>query len=300
MPYTNVKGDFMKLLFIISFFLFSIITRAETLVFSFQKQKNPEDLKKATTAIAETLSKQIQQKIEVLVPTSYGATAQGLISNKVHVAFMDSLPFILASQETEIDVLVVEKRNGQTHYNSVFVVKKGSEIKSLKDLKGKSIAFSSQTSTSGYLFPFKRLLDEKLINNPTELKTFFSQIIYAGGYDKALLAVLNGQADVAAVSDYAIEGTKADLYLAADQRSQLEILTRTAGVPTHLVAISKKIPKQTQEKIRQALLNLSKEQPELLSSVYGAAELVVPKGKHTEKTLEALNQTGLNVKEFVK
>ncbi len=290
----------MKLL--LSSLLLFIATQAfsETLVFSFQKQKNPEDLKKSTAVIAEKLSTEIQQKIEVLVPTSYGATAQGLISNKVHVAYMDSLPYILASQEADLDIIAVEKRNGETQYNSVFVVKKDSPLKTLKDLKGQRIAFSSQTSTSGYLFPFKRLLDEKLIKQPSDLKTFFSQTIYAGGYDKALLAVLNGQADVAAVSDYAIEGAKADLYLTAEQRSQLQILTRTPGVPTHLIAISKKVPQATREKIRAALLKIAKDQPDLLSSVYGAAELVVPTGKHTQKTLEALNQTGLNVKEFVK
>lgn len=288
-------------LFISSLVVFMTLQSfSETLVFSFQKQKNPEDLKKSTAVIAEKLSSEIQQKIEVLVPTSYGATAQGLISNKVHVAYMDSLPYILASQEADLDIIAVEKRNGETQYNSVFVVKKESSLKTLKDLKGQRIAFSSQTSTSGYLFPFKRLLDEKLIKQPSDLKTFFSQTIYAGGYDKALLAVLNGQADVAAVSDYAIEGAKADLYLTAEQRSQLQILTRTPGVPTHLIAISKKVPQATREKIRAALFKIAKDQPDLLSSVYGAAELVVPTGKHTQKTLEALNQTGLNVKEFVK
>lgn len=290
----------MKLLLSSLLLFFASHAFSETLVFSFQKQKNPEDLKKSTAVIAEKLSAEIQKKVEVLVPTSYGATAQGLISNKVHVAYMDSLPYILASQEADLDIIAVEKRNGETQYNSVFVVKKESSLKTLKDLKGQRIAFSSQTSTSGYLFPFKRLLDEKLIKQPSDLKTFFSQTIYAGGYDKALLAVLNGQADVAAVSDYAIEGAKADLYLTAEQRSQLQILTRTPGVPTHLIAISQKVPKATREKIRTALLKIAKDQPDLLSSVYGAAELVVPKGKHTQKTLEALNQTGLNVKEFVK
>lgn len=273
---------------------------SETLVFSFQKQKNPEDLKKASTAMSEQLSKKLNQKIEVLIPTSYGTTAQGLISNKVQVAYMDSLPFILASKETGLDIVAVEKRNDKTQYDSIFVVKKGSSIKSLKDLKGKKMAFASQTSTSGYLFPFKRLLEEKLVSGPQDLNKFFSQIVYAGGYDKALLAVLNGQADVAAVSDYAFEGAKADLYLTAEQRSQMEILTRTPGVPTHLIAVSKKVPEKVRAQIQTALLEIAKENPDMLSSVYGAAELVKPQGEHTLKTSDALAKTGLNVTEFVK
>lgn len=292
--------DFIKIIPGLALVFFSEAVFSETLIFSFQKQKNPEDLKKASTAMSEQLSKKLNQKIEVLIPTSYGTTAQGLISNKVHVAYMDSLPFILASKETDLDIIAVEKRNEKTQYDSIFVVKKGSSIKSLKDLKGKKMAFSSQTSTSGYLFPFKRLLEEKLITNPKDLNSFFANILYAGGYDKALLAVLNGQADAAAVSDYAFEGAKADLYLTAEQRSGLEILSRTSGVPTHLIAVSKKVPEKMRTQIQNALLAIGKENPDMLSSVYGAAELIKPQGEHTKNTLEALVKTGLTVNEFVK
>lgn len=288
----------IKLLLMVMFL--SLNSYANTIVFSFQKQKNPEDLKKSTLEVSQFLTRELGQKVEVLVPTSYGATAQGLISNKVHVAYMDSLPYILASKETKLHVVAVEKRNEKTNYNSVFIVKSDSSMKSIKDLKGKKMAFSSQTSTSGFLFPYKRLLDEKLIQNPKELGHFFSQTIYAGGYDKAMLAVLNGQADVAAVSDYAFEGAKADLYLTAEQRKQLRILDKTPGVPTHLIAVSDKVNSELRLKIQAALLKLSKEKPEILSSVYGAAEIVKPEGNHTLETEKALKQTGLSVTEFVK
>lgn len=271
-----------------------------TLIFSFQKQKNPEDLKKSADLVKEVLEKELAQKVEVLVPSSYGATAQGLISNKVHVAFMDSLPYILASKETELDIIAVEKRSERTSYDSIFIVKKESNVSSLNDLKGRRMAFSSQTSTSGYLFPFKRILDEKLISSPKDLPQFFSSILFAGGYDKAMLAVLNGQADVAAVSDYAFEGEKASLYLTPEQRSQLKVLDRTPGVPTHLVAVNKKVSLDLRNKIQEALLKLSKKQPEIIASVYGASELVKPQSNHVEKTERALQQTNMSATDFVK
>lgn len=73
---------------------------------------------------------------------------------------MDSLPYILASAEVPLEIIAVEKRNGRTEYDSLIVVAKESPIQSLKDLKGKKMAFSSQTSTSGFLFPLYRLVDE--------------------------------------------------------------------------------------------------------------------------------------------
>lgn len=274
----------------------------ETLVFSFQKQKNPDELAAATKTVAEFLSSEIGKKVEVIVPTSYGTTVQGLISQKVHVAYMDSLPFVLASNETKLQILAVEKRNGRTEYDSLVVVPKDSKIKSLEDLKNKKIAFSSQTSTSGFLFPYSRMVNDKVISKPSELDGFFGGVIYAGGYDKALLAVANGQTDAAAFSDYAYEGPKADLYGSKEIREKVRVLTRTSGVPTHLIAASGTLSPKLQTKIQDALLKLAKEKPEILSSVYGAAELVKakPGTQHVEKTLSALKVTGLEAKSFVK
>ncbi len=274
----------------------------ETLIFSFQKQKKPDELQAAAQTMAQELTRITGKKVEVLVPTTYAASVQGLISNKVHVAYMDSLPFVLANQEAHIEIIAVEKRNNRTDYDSLIVVRKESPIKGLQDLRGKNMVFTSPTSTSGYLMPFARLLDDKLIENPTQLTTYFKNIIFAGGYDKALQALINGQADAAAFSDYVIEGKKADLYGSSSDRQKVRILARTSGVPTHLVAINGNLSTQLKNKVQKALLQISKEKPEILSSVYGAAELVVPENlqDHIQKTRHALKQTGLDVKTFVK
>ena len=295
----------MKKLVLSLCLLFSVSSFAqdpETIVFSFQKQKRPEDLQMAATQIAEVLAKEIGKKVEILVPTSYGSTVQGFISKKVHVAYMDSLPYILAKKETAVEIIAVEKRNGKTNYDSLLVVKKGSSIKTLADLKAKTIAFTSQTSTSGYLMPYSRLVNEKVLKNAGELNQFFANTIYAGGYDKALQAVIKGQADVAAFSDYVIEGKKADLYGTQADRDQVQVLTRTSGVPTHLIAVAGGLSADLKKKIQNALLKISKEKPELLSSVYGAAEIVVPQNPeaHVARTVQALMETGLDVKAFVK
>ncbi len=274
----------------------------ERLVFSFQKQKAPEALKIASEKITALLSQEIGLPVEVVIPTNYSAAVQGLISNKVHVAYMDSLPYILAKKETGVEIIAVEKRNGRTDYESLIVVKKESPIKTLGDLKGKKMAFTSQTSTSGYLMPFSHLVREKQLKQPEELPKYFSEILYAGGYDKALQAVLRGQTEAAAFSDYAIEGKKAELYSSPLERSQVRVLARISGVPTHLIAVKSDLPSDLKEKIKNALLKLTKNHPELLSSVYGAAELIIPKNpeEHVLRTLQALDETHLSVKSFVK
>lgn len=298
-----MKTSVLLSLFVsLSFTFQAFAENPKTLVLSFQKQKKPEDLQAAAKTMAQEMSKELGLPVEVVVPTSYAASVQGLISNKVHVAYMDSLPYVLAKKEAKVEILAVEKRNGRTDYDSLIVVKKGSPIKSISDLKGRKMAFTSQTSTSGYLMPYSRLMQEKQLKAPNELNAYFTEILYAGGYDKALQSVIQGQTDAAAFSDYVLEGKKADLYGTAQDREKVQILTRTSGVPTHLIAARSDLSPELKKKIQTALLKISKEKPDMLSSVYGAAELVVPQQpeSHVQRTMQALKETGLDVKAFVK
>jgi phosphonate transport system substrate-binding protein len=272
------------------------------IVFSFQKQKDPQSLQRAATELASVLADKIGKPVDVVVPTTYSTAVQGLISGKVHVAYMDSLPYLLATPEVGLDVVAVEKRNGRTDYDSLIVVATNSPAKKLSDLRGRRMAFTSQTSTSGYLVPFSRLVEAKALGSSTELSGFFSEVIFAGGYDKALRAVISGQADAAAFSDYVLEGPKADLYGTAEDRARVRVLDRAPGVPTHLVAVRRDLPPELKKKIGAALLGLSSTHAELLASVYGASELVAPPpdDRHVDRTRRALKETRLEAKAFIK
>ena len=96
-------------------------------------------------------------------------------------------------------------------------------------------------------------------------------------------------------------GPKAQVYLNEEQRNQLRVLTRTPGVPTHLIAIRTDLDKSLIEKIKTALLSLTKNSPELLSDVYGAANFVeTEQEKHIAGAIKALENTGLHEKNLVK
>jgi phosphonate transport system substrate-binding protein len=138
-----------------------------------------------------------------------------------------------------------------------------------------------------------------LLEPKQDPKAFFSTVTFAGGYDRALLAVANGQADIAAVSDYTMIGEKADVYLPAEQRAKLRILEHTPGVPTHGVCIRTDLPEDFQKAMQAALLRLSQQSPELLADVYGASSFVAVDDSHTSAAQAAINRTGLSTREMV-
>ncbi len=55
---------------------------------------------------------------------------------------------------------LVTEREGATRYHSVFFVRRDSEVKTVADLVGRSVAFQNPYSTSAYYLPAAKLLDE--------------------------------------------------------------------------------------------------------------------------------------------
>ncbi len=87
--------------------------------------------------------------------------------------------------------------------------------------------------------------------NRDRLDGFFGQVSYGGNYSEALQAVVRGQADVAVVSEYALNPP----YITAEEKSQLRVLHAITGVPAHGIAIDDDVPAPTREKFINALIN---------------------------------------------
>ena len=90
-------------------------------------------------------------------------------------------------------IITIKETDGSNGYKSAMYVRKDSNIFSIEDMKGKSVAWSDPNTTSGYLVPSFELHQRGI--NPSE---FFSQTGFAGGHEQAIIAVLNGQYDAGA------------------------------------------------------------------------------------------------------
>lgn len=280
------------------------------LIFAFQPQKDPSAISKAADDVAASLSKTLGREVRVLVPLAYAATVQALVSNRADVAWLSSLPFLLARRDGGARLILAEVRTdpqgrARTDYDSVFVVPKASALQSFADLKRQAKAlrmvFTSNTSTSGYVFPYDRMIAEGMLRRAQPPEQAFRTVAYAGGYTQALEQLLAGRGDVCAVSDYTVEGPKRTVYLPEEKQDQLRILARTPGVPTHCVAVAKGVSAAEAKAIQAAMLEMSRTSPALLSDVYGASGLkVVNENAHVAATVRAIDRTGIPVAGLVK
>ena len=139
--------------------------------------------------IAQALNDATGYTFEVSVPTSYAATIEEMCASPEDtIGFIPALGYVLANQLCGVEPGLAAERFGWNVYWTGFFVARDSEYQSLEDLAGATWAYPDAGSTSGFLYPSAIFADMGIEVGET---------IEAGGHPQGVLAVYNGQADVA-------------------------------------------------------------------------------------------------------
>ncbi|NET01193.1 MAG: phosphate/phosphite/phosphonate ABC transporter substrate-binding protein [Sphaerospermopsis sp. SIO1G2] len=269
---------------------------------AFPSRKDAPELQNQVKKVTNFLSKELGIKVKGQISSSSAATVEAMRRNTVDIAFLSSRPAAKAAELANARLHLAEVRpkySSRYTYCSIFVVRKDSPLQAtrsakanLEQLRGKRIAFTSPTSSSGYLYPMNELVKQRLVSSRDRVKDFFSDVSYGGSYTKAAQAVIRGRADVAAMSEYA----QFPPYLSEQEGNQIRVLHRICGVPAHGVVFNDEIPVVWREKIIQALQKLNKpENNKMLRDLYNSTELVrVDHNRHLKLTLEAQKRLGMD------
>jgi phosphonate transport system substrate-binding protein len=139
--------------------------------------------------IANALNEATGLTYEVSVPTSYAATIEEMCASPEDtIGFIPALGYVIANQLCGVQPGLAAERFGWNVYWTGFYVARDSEYQTLEDLAGATWAYPDAGSTSGYLYPASLFSD---------LGIEVGETIEAGGHPQSILAVYNGQADVA-------------------------------------------------------------------------------------------------------
>ncbi|BAT53695.1 Phosphonate-binding periplasmic protein [Nostoc sp. NIES-3756] len=274
--------------------------KTKELTVVFPTRADSTDLQSKADAVAAFLSKDSGIPVKAVIGDDTAAV-EALRANRADVAFLSSRPALKAEQLANARLYLAEVRDnysGRFTYNSIFVVRNNSPLKSsnnakttLEQLRGKKMAFTSPTSGSGFIFPVSELVKQGLVPNRDRLDGFFGQVSYGGNYSKALQAVVRGQAEVAAVSEYALFSP----YITPEEKNQLRVLYKISGVPAHGIAIDDDVDPRVREKLISSLLKLNQSQNnQLLRNLYNSTELVrVDHSRHLAPIRQALQRVGI-------
>jgi phosphonate transport system substrate-binding protein len=262
---------------------------------------NPAESAEAIMLNADLLSKEIEKqsglKIKTFVAGSYSALVVAMKSDYVDIAWLPSFAFVQAEQVADAEVLLKAVRNGEPFYYGAIVVRNDSPIKTIDDLKGKTIAWASETSTSGRIFPLAALI--KMGIDP---ETYFSKEVVAGGHDSALLAVYHGKVDAAATFSSDAQGTVGSWtqMLDEDKRGEIRSIFVTDPIPADTMSTSKKFHEKNPQVITKIVevvknLNQTEEGRKLLKDLYNIEGMVDAVSADYDPVRDAAKLLGIDI-----
>ena len=168
----------------------------------------PTELQRKFEPLGKYLEKQIGMKVEFIPVTDYAAVVESLASRRLDMAWLGGFTFVQTKLRTNGTAIPIVQRQEDATFISRFITAQP-DIKSLADLKGKTFAFGSPSSTSGHLMPRYFLLQAGI-----DPEKDFKSIAFSGAHDATAAFVASGKVDAgvlnASVWDKLVEEKKID------------------------------------------------------------------------------------------
>jgi phosphonate transport system substrate-binding protein len=146
------------------------------------------------TPIANYLSQQLGMKVEFTPVTDYPAAVEALVNKKVDLVWFGGFTYVQAQIRSGGKIVPIAQREEDTKFQSVFIARTNSGIKTLADLKGKEVSFGSPSSTSGHLMP-RHFLSQAGLTPEKD----FKRVAFSGAHDATIASVVSGRVDAAAL-----------------------------------------------------------------------------------------------------
>lgn len=215
--------------------------------------ENPQEMLRIYSPFAEYLSKEIGIPVKFTPVVDYAATVEGLAANRLEMVWYGGLTSVQAAKQAKGARRIIMRKE-DAEFKSHFITRKDTGIKTLRDLKGKTFAFGSVSSTSGHLMPRYYLLKDGI--NPEK---DFSKFSFSGAHDATAAWVEAGQVDAGALNflvwDKLIETKKVDT-------SKVNIFWTTPPYVDYVWTVRAGVDKATVEKITKAFLKLDYSKPD--------------------------------------
>ena len=207
-----------------------------------------DDITKDYGPVFNGITKHYGIHFDIKAGSSYAAVVEGMCNNQADVAWYGASSYGEANNKCGVDLLAVDVKKGDSVYYSGIFTAKGNGVKSLKDLKGKRIAFGSPSSTSSFNFPVAMLIAAGL--DPVK---DFKKVIIAGSHSASLAALAEGRVDAAAASYNSFGKAVKKGALSA---KKFKPLAKSQPIPNPPLAMNKHLDSKIKITLRKAFNNI--------------------------------------------
>jgi len=203
--------------------------------------------------LAGYLGKKLNMRVALIYLDNYGEVCDKFMYKQLDAAFFGSFAYALTHAKSGVEPIARPDYSGISTYRGLIIVRKDSNIKDVTDMKNKRLALVHRATYAGYLYPLYYFKQHKVL----DLESFFSKVMFAGSHDKAIIAVLNGEADIAVSKDLVYERMVKEN---PDLENKLIVLSASGPVPSNAFCVRKDLEPGLKKKLKNILLNLQNDQ----------------------------------------
>lgn len=169
----------------------------DTIIFSYTPVEDPAVYAKVWDGFVNHMAEVTGKKVVFFPVQSYAAQYEAMRSGRLHVAGVNTGGNPVAvSCAGMVPFAMMASPDGSFGYEMEIIVPADSDIMSPADLKGRSLAFTSPTSNSGFKAPSALLKSEFGLEAEKDFEPAFS-----GKHDNSVLGVANKDYEAAAVAN---------------------------------------------------------------------------------------------------
>lgn len=245
----------------------------------------PTELQRKFKPLGAYLEQQLGMKVEFVPVSDYAAVVEALASDRLDMAWLGGFTFVQTRLKTGNAIPLVQREQDEK-FTSKYITANPA-VKSLQDLKGKTFAFGSVSSTSGSLMPRFFMLKDGI--KPEE---FFSRVAYSGAHDATVAWVQAGKVDGgvlnASVWDKLVAAGKVDT-------SKVVVLDTTPPYYDYNWTVRGNLDPALTDKIKAAFLALDPAKPadKAILDLQAATRFIPTKAENYTGIEEAARAAGL-------
>ncbi|MFZ5639075.1 MAG: phosphate/phosphite/phosphonate ABC transporter substrate-binding protein [Bacillota bacterium] len=211
--------------------------------------ESPSTVIKNNEPLKQYLSKALGKEIEIVVTTDYSSMIEAMRNNQIDVAYFGPLSYVLLKQKmSDVVPFAAKIEKGSPAYQAVVIANTGSGIKSLQDVRGKTVAYGDQASTSSHLIPKEMLLSQSGLKSGQDYKEQF-----VGAHDAVAMAVQNNNAQAGGLSKPIFEALVQRKVI---DPGKVQVIAESKPYPNYPWVMRTTLSTDLQEKIKKSFIDL--------------------------------------------
>ena len=239
----------------------------ETLIFAYTPVEDPSQYREVWDDFLEHLEGITGKRVRFFAAQSNAAQIEAMRAGRLHIAGFSTGAVPRAVNCAGFVPQVMMALGESFGYEMELITHMESGIESVEDIRGRTLAFTSQTSNSGYKTPVVLLKDEYQMEAGEDY-----EVAYSGGHDNSLIGVHRRDYDVAAVAN---EVTDRIMDRGRIPREDIRVIYRSSTFPTTAFGSAHNLSPELTRGIREAFLSYDwKGTP--LESEFGNADRFIP------------------------